>query len=342
MGVGLGSVLSERLGGGRIELGWVALASLAVSALLIDLAFSVSAAPGDGAVPSRLGFDLFALGVAGGLYVVPLYALMQERSAVEERARIVGANNIVNAIFMVAAAAFAAGLAALGLSLSALLLWTAALSVVATIVVAVLTRDFVMRLAVHAFVRCIYRVRVEGLEHVPDHGPAILAANHVSYADALVLGAHCRRPVRFVMDHRIHDQPMLRWFFRLVRVIPIAPRSQDPARLERAMEEIDRALAEGEIVGLFPEGKLTRDGELDVFRPGLERILARRPVPVVPVALRGLWGSIFSYAGGAPFAKWPRRFWSRVEIVFGRALAPNRVRAVEVGEQVAALRGERR
>jgi 1-acyl-sn-glycerol-3-phosphate acyltransferase len=342
VGIGVGSVLCERLSRGRIELGLVAPASLALTILLFDLAGSVAAAPGDGQIPLRLALDLLGLGLAGGVFVVPLYALMQERSASEERSRIVGANNIVNAAFMVGAAGFGIALSALGASAAHILAAGAALSLVATCVTAALTRDFVMRLVAGRLVRAIYRVRTDGLEHLPDHGPALLVANHVTYTDALVLGGLCRRPVRFVVYHRIYSQPLLRWFFRLVRAIPIAPKSEDPAQLARALEEIDLALAEGEIVGIFPEGKLTRDGELDEFRPGIERILAARPVPVVPVALRGLWGSFFSYAGGAPLRKWPRRLWSRIEIVFGRSVAPASASAEHLRAPVAALRGPRR
>lgn len=342
VGIGVGSVLCERLSRGRIELGLVAPASLAITFLLVDLASSVAAAPGDGQIPLRLALDLLGLGLAGGVFVVPLYALMQERSASHERSRIVGANNIVNAIFMVGAAGFGIALSALGASAAHILAAGAALSLIATGVTAALTREFVLRLLVGRMVRAIYRVRTDGLENLPDHGPALLVANHVTYTDALVLGGLCRRPVRFVVYHRIYSQPLLRWFFRLVRAIPIAPKSEDPTRLARALEEIDRALAEGEIVGIFPEGKLTRDGELDEFRPGIERILAARPVPVVPVALRGLWGSFFSYAGGAPLRKWPRRVWSRIEVVFGRSVAPAAASAERLRARVAELRGHRR
>jgi hypothetical protein len=342
VGIGIGSAACERLSGGRIELGMVAPAALALAALLVDLAVATAHAPGDGSLPWRVIADLFALGLLGGLYVVPLYALMQERSGAGERARIVAANNVVNALFMVAAAGFAVGLRAAGLSLPQLLGATAGLALVAGLVALVRTRDFVIRLLVGLVVRLAYRVRSEGLDHVPDHGPALVVANHVTYADALILGGLCRRPIRFVVDHRIHDARALRWFFRLVRAIPIAPRREDPTRLEEAHAAIDRALADGEVVGIFPEGRLTRDGEMDAFRPGVERILARRPVPVVPVALRGLWGSFFSHAGGRPFALRPRRPWRRVEVIAGRALRPAEVSATHLRARVGALRGDRR
>jgi 1-acyl-sn-glycerol-3-phosphate acyltransferase len=137
------------------------------------------------------------------------------------------------------------------------------------------------------------------------------------------------------MDHRMTKLPGFGWLFRAARVIPIAPAKEDPELMARAFEEIDAALAAGEVVGLFPEGKCTRDGRVDVFRPGVERILAARPVPVVPVALDGLWGGFFSYANGVPMKTFPRRFWSRVKV---RAGAPVELReASAIREAVLAL-----
>lgn len=339
VGIGIGSVLTGRLSRGRIELGVVAPASLVMTVLLFDLSSAVSLAPGDGRISWRVALDLIGLGLAGGIFIVPLYALMQERSAQEERSRTIAGNNIMNAIFMVLAALLGAALSALSVSASEIVAVGAALSLVATIVVLALTRESFLRILVGAAVRTVYRLRTKGFEHVPAHGPAIVVANHVTYTDALILGGLCPRPVRFVVHHRIHRHPLLHWFFRLVRAIPIAPKSEDPVTLARALAEIDRALAAGEVIGLFPEGKLTRDGELGVFRPGIERILAARPVPVVPMALRGLWGSFFSYAGGAPFRTWPRRIWSQVEVVVGAAIDPGQVSSAALRSRVAELRG---
>ncbi|MCA9608092.1 MAG: 1-acyl-sn-glycerol-3-phosphate acyltransferase [Myxococcales bacterium] len=180
----------------------------------------------------------------------------------------------------------------------------------------------VLRVLVRALVGLLYRLRVRGFEGLPAEGPALLVANHVSYLDAAILGALSPRPVRFVMHRSFYGRWPLSWFFRACGAIPIAGRKEDPALLERAMERIDETLAKGEIVGFFPEGQLTRDGELCPFRPGLDAILARRPVPVIPVTLEGLWGSVFSYAGGPPLSKWPRRFRARVDVTVGRAIAP--------------------
>jgi 1-acyl-sn-glycerol-3-phosphate acyltransferase len=155
-----------------------------------------------------------------------------------------------------------------------------------------------------------------------------------------VLAAASRRPIRFVMDHAIFKLPVLRFIFKTARAIPIAPRREDPAMLERAYEEIGDALDAGDLVCIFPEGKITSTGELNPFRPGIERILARNPVPVVPMALRGLWGSFFSREGGSAFRRPFHRFWSRIEVVAGPALAPEAASAEALQTEVSALRGD--
>ncbi|MFK7987770.1 MAG: MFS transporter [Sandaracinaceae bacterium] len=339
VGIGIGSVGAERLGHGRIELGLVVPAGVLLMGLLIHLAHALGAAPGDGTIGAAVAFDLFGVGLTGGVFVVPLYALMQARSRPEERARIIAANNILNALFMVVAAVFAIGLRALGAELTTLLLATAALHAAVLGVAAVLTRDYLVRVTFRALVQLMYRPTTEGLDKVPEHGAGLVVCNHVSFADAFVLGGLCPRPIRFVMDHRRYRDPALNWLFRLGRAIPIAPRSEDPECLERAFVEIDRALAEGEVIGIFPEGRLTRDGSLGEFRPGVERILRNRPVPVVPVALRGLWGSMFSYEGGKPMKKWPRRLRARIEVLAGDAVAAERATADHLEGIVADLRG---
>jgi 1-acyl-sn-glycerol-3-phosphate acyltransferase len=200
--------------------------------------------------------------------------------------------------------------------------------------------EFAMRLVVWLLVHTVYRLRKTGLEHVPDEGPAVLVCNHVSFVDALVLAAAVRRPVRFVMDHRIFRLPVLHFVFRSGRAIPIAPRRDDPRLVEAAFDEVARALAQGELVAIFPEGTITRTGELSTFRRGIERIVAQTPVPVVPIALRGLWGSFFSRRAGAAMRSLPRRFWSRIELCCGPAVPAAQATAADLQARVLALRGD--
>lgn len=346
VGIGVGSVACEKLTSGRVDVGIVPIAGAAMALALGDLAWASAGhvAPlevvGPLAVPLRIVLDLFALGAAGGLFIVPLYALMQHRSEESERSRVIAANNIVNAVFMVGAALFAVALRGAGASIPTLFFVTAALHGLAVLIVSVKVYRRLLRIVFGRIVRTLYRVRVRGLEHIPQDGAAVLVANHVGFLDALIIGGLANRPIRWVMDHRFFAMPGTGWFWRLVGAIPIAPRHEDPERMERAFAAIDQALAEGEVVGIFPEGKLTRDGELNDFRPGVERILDRRPVPVIPVGLRGLWGSFFSHAGGKPMGGAPRRFWSRVEVVYGAPVDGAHATADKLRQRVLALRGE--
>jgi 1-acyl-sn-glycerol-3-phosphate acyltransferase len=175
---------------------------------------------------------------------------------------------------------------------------------------------------------------------VPDTGPAVLVCNHVSYMDALILSAAIPRPVRWVMYHRIFHVPVLSWVFRTARAIPIAGAREDPAMMQRAFDAIDAALADGELVGIFPEGTLTRDGAIAPFKSGVERVLARREVPVVPLALRGMWASMWSRRETRlGRMRVPRRFRAHVELVAGAPLPPGSdAKAMEA--RVRALRGD--
>ncbi|HJL26218.1 MAG TPA: MFS transporter, partial [Polyangiaceae bacterium LLY-WYZ-15_(1-7)] len=275
LGIGAGSVLTEKLAGGRHALGVVPLAGVGMAAAALSVADASTVAEGC--------LRLAGLGLAGGVFVVPLYAAMQAGARAEERSQVIAANNIVNAGFMVAAAVYATLRLGAGVELRALVREVAALHLAVTALVLIALRATVLRLLLARLVHLVYRVDVKGLrEHLPAEGAALVVANHASFVDAFVLEAVSPRPIRFVMDHRMARLPGLAWLFRLARVIPIASRKHDPALLAAAWEAIDEALATGEVVCVFPEGKCTRDGEVDVFRPGVERILARRPVPVVP------------------------------------------------------------
>jgi 1-acyl-sn-glycerol-3-phosphate acyltransferase len=204
-----------------------------------------------------------------------------------------------------------------------------------------LVPEFLMRFLSWVFVNIMYRIKVHGLENIPEKGPALIVCNHVSFMDALVIGGSVRRPIRFVMDRSIFSIPIMGFIFRTARAIPIAPAREDPAALNQAFDRIDAELADGEVVCIFPEGKLTRDGEMSEFKRGVERILERRPVPVVPMALRGLWGSFFSRRDGkAAMSQLPRRFWSRIELIATAPVHGDTASAEDLQRIVAGLRGE--
>ena len=350
LGIGVGSLLCERLSGHKVEIGLVPFGSIGLSWFLLDLYFARPHALGGPALdwslflqsPGgwRIAFDCALVGVAGGLFTVPLYSLILQRSAPSHRARTIACNNVMNSIFMVVASGGAVLALRAGWTIPQIFLFAAVLNVAVAIFIYSLVPEFLMRFLSWILVNLLYRIRERGLDNIPDEGPALIVCNHVSFMDALVLGGSVRRPVRFVMDHNIYRIPVLNFIFRTTRAIPIAPAHEDVNTMIEAYDRIDAELADGEIVGIFPEGKLTNDGELNEFRKGVEKILERRPVPVVPMALRGMWGSFFSRKGGKAMLRLPRRFWSRIEVVAGSPVPAQLATADLLQQKVAALRGE--
>ena len=350
VGIGVGSLLCERLSGKKVEIGLVPFGSIGLTLFGIDLWLAAEGHAPHGAQTLaefardathwRMLIDLFLIGLFGGFYIVPLYALVQTRSDPAHRSRIIAGNNILNAAFIVAAAAIAIGLFAAGLSIPQLILVTALLNAAVAVYIYLLVPEFLMRFLVWMLVHSVYRLEKTGLERIPDEGGALIVANHVSFVDALIIAAAVRRPVRFVMDHRIFGTPVLNFVFRTGKAIPIASAREDPQMMERAFDEVAGALREGDIVCIFPEGRITDTGELYPFRPGLTRILEETPVPVVPVALRGLWGSFFSREGGAAMRRpWRMRPFAKIGLAVGEPVPA--VAATPEGLQVAVqeLRG---
>jgi 1-acyl-sn-glycerol-3-phosphate acyltransferase len=352
IGIGIGSLLCERLSGHKVEIGLVPFGSIGLSIFAIDLYFaSKDLVPNgltgiDGFLAMRAHWrviaDLVLLGMFGGFYIVPLYALIQERSDPAYRSRIIAANNILNALFMVASAGIALGLLKAGLTIPALFLATGLMNAVVAIYIYALVPEFLMRFLAWLLIHTFYRVDKQGLERVPEEGPCVIVCNHVSYVDAVVIAACVRRPIRFVMDHRIYAVPLLHFIFRTMRAIPIASAKEDAALKERAFIEAADALKAGEIVCIFPEGKITDTGELNRFRPGLQRILEQTPAPVVPMALRGLWGSFFSRSSGGKAMRRLRGMFSRITLVAGTPVVPARATPELLQETVLALRGDLR
>lgn len=303
-GIAIGALLCERLSGHKVEIGLVPFGSIGLTLFGIDLwwATATYVAPGPVGIEEflreprlwRILADLALIGLFGGLYGAPLCALIQERSDPSRRSRIIAASNVLNAAFMIGAALLAAALLGAGLTIPRLILLTALLNAAVAVYIYTRAPEFLVRFMVWMLIHSVYRLKTSGLERIPDEGPAVIVSNHVSYVDALVISAACRRPIRWVMDQRIFRIPLLRFFFRTVKAIPIAPARIDPQTLQRAYDAIARELAAGQLVGLFPEGKRTSDGEMNEFKGGIRKILDRTPVPVVPVALCGLWQSIFA------------------------------------------------
>ena len=352
VGVGLGSLMCEKLSGHRVEIGLVPFGAIGLSLFGLDLYFSSLAYHSTGLVDLlqflqqpgawRIMVDVVLIGLFGGLYIVPLFALIQTRCDPDHLSRTIAGMNILNALFMVVAALCAMLMLQAGLSIPQLFLVTAGLNALVAAYIFWLVPEFLMRFLVWLLVHTIHSVRCNGSERIPERGGAILVCNHVSYLDALVIAACAPRPIRFVMDHRIFNLPLFSWLFKTCRAIPIASVREDHWVLEHAFIDIAQALEEGDLVCIFPEGKLTADGQVSEFRNGIQTILERSPVPVIPMALRGLWGSIYSRKAGNPFARSFRRgLFSRLELEVGLPIAAAQATPATLQAQVQALRGQR-
>ncbi|UTW48828.1 MFS transporter [Bacterioplanoides sp. SCSIO 12839] len=348
LGVAAGSLVCEKLSGHKVELGIVPIGSLGMSVFGVDLWFAIdqiqvvegmtAMAFIENSANWRLMMDIALVSAFGGLFVVPLQALIQQRSDDKNRAQIIAANNVLNALFMVVSAGVGILLlAVLEMSIGDYFLVLAIMNLVVASYVYAQVPEFVLRFGIWILSHTMYRVSHKGLENIPEEGPAVLVCNHVSYVDALLIAGTYQRPIRFVMDKNIAQMKGLKTFFKLAKTIPICSPKADAEMYENAFERIKAELDDGELVCIFPEGKLTKDGEVDEFKKGIERIIEETPVPVIPMALDGLWGSFFSHKGGHALTTKPKRFWSKVSLTAGVAVEPQQVSANDLRQRVLKL-----
>ena len=348
VGIALGSVLCEKLSGRKVEIGLVPFGSFGLTLFGLLLwwhsgEFAQAPQANDWLTLLGIGhtwwvlLDILGLGMFGGFYIVPLYALIQSRTAENERARVIAANNILNALFMVVSAIVSIILLSVAkLSIPQLFLVVSVMNIAVNAYIFKIVPEFTMRFMIWLLSHSMYRVEHRDLERIPDEGPALLVCNHVSFVDALLIGGAVRRPIRFVMYYKIFRLPVLNFIFRTAGAVPIAGRSEDPQVYEQAFKRIAQYLADGELVCIFPEGKLTTDGEIDEFKGGVTRVLEQTPVPVVPLALLGLWGSFFSRDPAKGFF---RRLWSRVVLVAGQPVQGDDAVPAQLRARVSELRG---
>jgi len=348
IGIGVGSLLCEVLSKRHVEIGLVPLGAIGMSVFAIDLYFaSRSLAPANDLGLSafvsmaphwRVMADLALLSLFAGLYSVPMYALIQMRSQPSHRARIIAANNILNALFMIVSAVGVGALLSANFTIPQVFLIVGLLNAVVAFYIFMLVPEYLLRFVAFIATRFVYRFKVRGDEHIPAAGAAILVCNHVSFVDPVLLMAASPRPIRFIMDHNIFKMPVLGWFFRLAKAIPIAPQREDPVAYEQAFMKARQVLSEGDLLCIFPEGAITRDGALAEFKGGVMKLLETNPVPVVPLALQNLWGSYFSRKDGAAMSRPFRRGWfSSVGLVAGDALPPTGITPASLRERVAGL-----
>jgi 1-acyl-sn-glycerol-3-phosphate acyltransferase len=351
VGVGTGALLCEMLSRRHVEIGLVPLGAIGMTVFSVDLYFASRALPPAEALglsaflaqPAhwRVLADLFMLSLFAGIYSVPMYALIQLRSQPTHRARIIAANNILNALFMIVSSLMVGALLAAGLTVPEVFLVVGLLNAVVAGYIFLLVPEYLLRFLAWLLTRGVYRFKVRGEEHIPTEGAAVLVCNHVSYVDAVLLMAASPRPIRFIMDHRIFATPVLGALFRLGKAIPIAPQRDDPAAYERAFEEARHVLDEGDLLAIFPEGGITRDGQLAEFKGGLMKVLQTHPVPVVPMALGNLWGSFFSRVEGGAAMRRPfrRGLFSPVTLDVGAPLPAAEVSPAGLRGRVAAMLG---
>ena len=348
-GIGTGSLLCNWLSGKKIEIGLVPFGSIGLTVFGVDMYFSQP-----DALPAvviglkeflsveylRLIIDVVLVGFFGGLYIVPLMALVQQRSEPEHLSRVIAGNNIFNALLMVLSAVVAIVVLSSGFSIAQLFLLVAILNALVALYIYSLVPEFLMRFLVWLLIHSVYHIKAKDLEKIPDEGAAVLVCNHVSYVDALIIAGCIRRPVRFVMYHKIYNMPVLNFIFRTAKAIPIAGKYEDETLLNRAFDDIDKALAGGDLVCIFPEGKLTNNGSIRSFRDGVEKIIKRRPVPVVPMALQGLWGCAFSRQQSNVFYRLYRGLTSPIALLIGDRVEATDATASMLQDKVQGLYNE--
>lgn len=335
VGVAVGAVVCGKLSRKRVELGLVPFGSIGISLFLADIAWMGSPfnlPPGElmhlKALLSdpkgwRVLIDFAGIAASSGLYIVPLYTVIQQRTEEQYRSRVIAANNVINAgIMAVAVASLSLIGAQFGLTIVGKFALLAALNLAVGLYIYTVIPEFFLRFLAYILNYILYRLKVVNEEAIPKEGPAILVGNHVSFIDWLVVLGGVHRPVRFVMWHSYYNLPLVGYLFRDAGAIPIASGKTHPEILAAAYDSIDQSLAQGRLVCIFPEGQLTENGEIGEFRKGVETILERRSVPIVPFALSGLWDSLFSRRPNRTlWSKVVRFFRPRVSLVFGERIA---------------------
>ncbi|WP_394152511.1 MFS transporter [Vibrio maritimus] len=350
VGIALGSMLCDKMSKNRIDVGIVPIGSIGITIFGALMAFSVpEALPQFESFSEFISYSalwpvfgyLLALGASGGLFIVPLYALMQQEAKPNERARVIAALNIYNSLFMVGSAVLGiVGLSILELTIVELFIVLSALNFLMATYLFLQAPIFVVRFLIWILTTIMYRISHKNLHHLPEKGGALIVCNHVSYMDALVMSAASPRLIRFVMEEDYANYKPVRRFLKRAGVIPISAKRKGSIR--RAFGEIEQALAEGEIVCIFPEGRLTADGEMNEFMRGIDLVLKRSPVPVIPMALKGLWGSYFSRHKGRACKGFPTRFRAKLELEAGDPVQPENATSQAMFDKVAQLRGDYR
>jgi acyl-[acyl-carrier-protein]-phospholipid O-acyltransferase/long-chain-fatty-acid--[acyl-carrier-protein] ligase len=329
IGIGFGSLAAGYLSGGKIEYGLIPLGATGITIFGFLLAL-----PGlsFAAVLSLLA----ALGFFGGFFIVPISALLQHRPEEQHRGGVLASANLLSFVGILAASVvYYLCKHFLHLGPAGIFFWASAGTLAALAYLLWLLPDALLRLLLWIAAHTIYRLDLNGQQVIPARGGALLTPNHTSWVDAVLLIAATDRPIRFIMFKGVYDNPVIKPFAKMLKIIPIAS-DQGPREMIHSLRAASEALREGEVVCIFPEGEITRIGQMLPFRRGFERIIKGIDVPIIPVNIDGIWGSIFSFSGGRFLWKWPRTIPYPVRITFGKPL-PSTATAPEVRQAVQEL-----
>lgn len=309
VGIGIGAVLVGRLSQNRVEYGLIPLGAVGVFVTLSLL----------GTLTPSLVETFLVMGCLGifcSFIFVPLNAILQWKSPPDRRGAVISFSNTCVFTGILLGSLAGGSLANAGLSTRSIFLATAGVTLGGTMWALWLLPDTFLRLVLVIATNTIYRLRLVGQHQVPQTGGALLVPNHMSFIDGLLLMTSIDRPIRFVVDAAYATHPLFKWLMTAMKVIPISS-SGGPRMILRALRNAGQALDDGELVCIFPEGQISRTGTLLPFRRGFERIVKGRTVPVIPVHLDRIWGSIFSFSQGRFVTKWPERLPYPVTVSFG-------------------------
>jgi 1-acyl-sn-glycerol-3-phosphate acyltransferase len=354
IGVGLGCTLAAKLSSHLAEIGLAPIALLLLGFAGLDLSLAghletetllgisafLSAPEGP-----RISLDILLIGIFGGAFALPMYTELQQSSLLENRARVISINNVFNAIFMVTSAILAiVMLGILQYELSSYLVFISVLNLLFAGFIFWRNPVDSLRFLAEVCSRLVYRVESKEIEYLPEEGPALLVCNHVSYADPVIIFGASKRPIRFIMAKEIRNRFPFSLVFRASRTLAICSPIEDRKTYEATMREAAESLKNGELVMIFPEGRLSPDGEIGAFRRGVEKLMESTPVPVYPMAIRGVWGSFFSHGSGPALKSGIHLRLRRrpVELRVGPALSPEGLNALLLQRKVEHLRGDRR
>jgi acyl-[acyl-carrier-protein]-phospholipid O-acyltransferase/long-chain-fatty-acid--[acyl-carrier-protein] ligase len=333
IGIGAGSMVAGRLSGDKVELGLAPIGAIGMGAFAILLSRSSTSV-------AAAGTNLTMVGFFGGIFAVPLNALLQQRSGDQERGRLMATNNFVNMLgVLLASGALWLCSSVLGMRADGIFLTFGILTLLSSVYVLSVVPEFLIRFSLWLLTHTIYRIRIVGQEHVPSRGPALLVCNHLSHVDGFLVGACVQRFIRFMVYKPYYELKAVNCLMRLMKAIPVGTgnRRDILGSLAAAREE----LRLGHVVCVFAEGSISRTGNLLPFKRGFEKMVEGLDVPIVPVYLDRVWGSIFSFKGGRFFWKAPARIPYPVTVAFGRPLpsgtsaAEARLAMMELGCEVA-------